>query len=97
MSVNWKVRFKNKVWLMGFLSVIITFVYTILGMLDIYPEFTKNQTVQIVDSVLTFLTLIGVIVDPTTNGLGDSERALGYDEPYADSEESKADGSSEID
>lgn len=97
MSLNWKVRFKNKVWLMGFISVIVTFVYTILGMLDIYPEFTKNQTIEVVNSILTFLTLIGVIVDPTTNGFGDSERALGYDEPYADSEDSKTDGSSEID
>ena len=28
--------------------------------------------------------LIGVIVDPTTAGLGDSERATGYAEPWDD-------------
>ena len=40
---------------------------------------------QLVNQVLTFLGLIGVIVDPTTAGLGDSERAMGYMEPWDDS------------
>ncbi len=39
------------------------------------------------EPVLTFLGLIGVIVDPTTAGLGDSERALGYVEPWDDNRE----------
>ena len=41
---------------------------------------------QLLNQVLTFLGLIGVIVDPTTAGLGDSERAMGYAEPWADEE-----------
>ena len=36
---------------------------------------------RFIRSVLTILGLIGVIVDPTTAGLGDSERILGYEEP----------------
>lgn len=84
MKVNWKVRFKNTVWLMSFFSAIITFVYTMLGMFDIYPEITKNDVGEIINSVLMFLSLIGVITDPTTNGLGDSMRALGYDTPWVD-------------
>ena len=36
------------------------------------------------NQVLTFLGLIGVIVDPTTAGLGDSERAMEYTEPWDD-------------
>lgn len=37
-----------------------------------------------VNQVLTFLGLIGVIVDPTTAGLRDSEQAMGYEEPWDD-------------
>ena len=37
--------------------------------------------------ILTFLGLNGVVVDPTTAGLGDSERAMGYVEPWDDNEE----------
>ena len=38
----------------------------------------------ILSACLTFLGLIGVLVDPTTAGIGDSERAMGYDEPWKD-------------
>lgn len=84
MKLNWKVRFRNKTWLTSFLAAIVTFAYTILGMFDIYPEVTRNDVGEIINSLLMFLSLIGVIVDPTTSGLGDSMRALSYEEPYVD-------------
>ena len=84
MKINWKVRFKNKVWLGSFLSLIVGFVYSMLALFDVFPSVTQNLVVQMLNQVLTFLGLIGVIVDPTTAGLGDSERALGYDEPWDD-------------
>jgi phi LC3 family holin len=84
MKINWKVRFKNAVWLASFIGVILSFVYTILEMFDIVPTISKNTLVQAAKQVLTFLTLIGVIQDPTTNGLGDSQRALSYEEPWKD-------------
>jgi len=89
MKVNWKVRFKNKVWLTMFFSTIITFVYTILGMLDIAPHITQNTALSIVNEALMMLSLIGVIIDPTTSGIGDSERALGYEEPWVDEDVSE--------
>ena len=82
MKLNWKVRFKNKVWLGSFLSLIIGFIYSILALFDVYPEVTQSLVMQLMNQVLTMLGLIGVIVDPTTAGLGDSERALGYEVPY---------------
>ena len=84
MKLNWKVRFKNKVWLGSFLSLIVGFVYSMLALFDVFPQVTQNLVVQLLNQVLTFLGLIGVIVDPTTVGLGDSERALGYEEPWDD-------------
>lgn len=84
MKVNWKVRFKNKTWLGMFLSLIIGFIFNLLKMFDIVPVVTENSIMQLVSQVLTFLGLIGVLVDPTTAGIGDSERALSYDEPWVD-------------
>ena len=49
-----------------------------------YGNVTENLVMNIAGQVLTFLGLIGVIVDPTTAGVGDSERALGYEEPWED-------------
>ena len=84
MKLNWKVRFKNKFWLGSFLSLIVGFVYSMLTLFDVFPTVTENQILQMINQVLTLLGLIGVIVDPTTAGLGDSERAMGYTEPWAD-------------
>ena len=84
MKLNWKVRFKNKVWLGSFCSLIIGFVYSLLALFDVFPAVTQNLVVQLLNQVLTFLGLIGVIVDPTTAGIGDSERAMGYEVPWKD-------------
>lgn len=84
MKLNWKVRFKNKVWLGSFLSLIVGFVYSMLALFDVFPEVTQSLVLQLMNQVLTFLGLIGVIVDPTTAGIGDSERAMGYEEPWDD-------------
>ena len=82
--INWKVRFKNRIWLGSFLSLIISFVYSMLGMFDIFPDVTRNSVMELLNQILTFLGLIGVLVDPTTAGLEDSERAMGYEEPWTD-------------
>ena len=84
MKLNWKVRFKNKVWLGSFLSLIVGFVYSMLALFDVFPEVTQSLVLQLMNQVLTFLGLIGVIVDPTTAGIGDSERAMTYVEPWDD-------------
>ena len=84
MKLNWKVRFKNKVWLGSFLSLIVGFVYSMLALFDVFPEVTQSLVLQLLNQVLTFLGLIGVIVDPTTAGLEDSDRAMSYAEPWDD-------------
>ena len=66
----------------SFLSLIVGFVYSLLSLFDIFPEVTESLVLQLLNQVLTFLGLIGVIVDPTTAGVGDSERAMGYETPY---------------
>ena len=42
---------------------------------------------QLLNQILTFLGVIGVLVDPTTAGIGDSERAMRYEEPWDDNRE----------
>ena len=86
-KINWKVRFKNKVWLASFISLIVGFIFSLLALFDVYPKVTQNLILQICDQVLTFLGLIGVIVDPTTAGINDSNRAMSYEEPWDDNKE----------
>ena len=87
MKLNWKVRFRNKTWLTMFLSLIVGFVFNILRLFDVAPAVTESLVMNIIGQVLTFLGLIGVIVDPTTAGVEDSNRAMTYVEPWKDEEE----------
>lgn len=84
MKINWKVRFKNKVWLTMFISLIIGFVFNMLKLFDVVPIVTENTVTTIAAQVLEFLGLIGVLVDPTTAGISDSNRAMTYVEPWND-------------
>lgn len=92
MKVNWKVRFKNKLWLGSFISAILAIVYTILDILGVFPTMTESHLSRLIEAVLLLLSLMGVIVDPTTAGFNDSNRACNYTEPWNDNFESQEDG-----
>ena len=81
MRINWKVRFKNKTWLITFLIAVLAFVYQILGMFDVVPPVTQDMATQLISAVINILVAIGVVIDPTTAGAGDSQQAMTYNEP----------------
>ena len=81
MRINWRVRFKNKSWLVSFLTVILAFVYQVLGMFGIVPAVTQDMAAQLAMAVINVLVAVGVVIDPTTAGAGDSDRAMTYGKP----------------
>ena len=90
-KINWRVRFKNKVFLAAFASLCISFIYGMLDLFDVVPGLPEGRLIELVQSTLAVLGLVGVIADPTTAGLGDSERALGYEEPWTDTHDGDSD------
>ena len=78
MKINWKVRLRNKTWLASVLALMVSFVYDLLAMLDILPPLSEDWLLSLMQTLLTLLTALGVVIDPTTDGAGDSDRALGY-------------------
>ena len=82
--INWKVRFKNGPFLLSFLTVIVAFVYQLLGLLEIVPKVTQDDTMQFVLLIVNALGAFGIIVDPTTSGTSDSQRAMTYHSPRDD-------------
>lgn len=81
MKINLKVRFKNPVFWLTVIPALVTFVYTVLGAVGVVPAVSEDMIVNIITALISALTTIGVLVDPTTKGVGDSERALNYTEP----------------
>lgn len=81
LKINWKLRLKNKTSLVSLIACIVAFVYQILAIFDIVPSVTEEVIMQFVSLLINILVTLGVIVDPTTSGIKDSVRAMGYKEP----------------
>lgn len=82
MRINWKVRLKNKVWLTTMAAAIISVCYQILEIAGITPAIPKEQILDLITLLLTIFAGLGIIVDPTTDGAGDSDRAMSYEQDY---------------
>lgn len=81
MKINWKLRIKNKTTLAALLACTVAFIYQILGILGVTAPITEDQVSQIIGVLINILVGVGVLVDPTTVGAGDSNKALTYKEP----------------
>lgn len=82
MKINWNLRLQNKATLAALAATMLAFAYQLCGIFSIVPPVSQDSLLQLVGIVLNILVALGVVTDPTTSGLSDSARALGYDEPY---------------
>ena len=71
MKIDIKTRLKNKTFLLGFTSSIVTFVYQMLGMFDVVPTISQDQIINLTSIVINILVGLAVVVDPTTEGISD--------------------------
>lgn len=81
MKINWKVRLQNKTWLLAMLAAVVGFVYQVCGLCGIMPPISEDMATQAVGMLANILVALGIIVDPTTTGVADSQQALKYDKP----------------
>lgn len=79
--INWKLRFQNKTVLCAIIAQIAAIVYVALGFIGIVPTITEDAIVAFCYMVVELLVLLGVVTDPTTKGVTDSEQAMTYEQP----------------
>lgn len=82
MKINWKLRLQNKATLTAIVLSLISLIYQVLGLFNIIPPISESEVVNIVGMIINLLVLLGVVIDPTTEGIDDSIRAMNYEEPY---------------
>lgn len=87
MNINWKVRIKNPVFWVTVIPGIVSVIYQILTIFGVTPSITENVIVDGLLALVSALTTVGVLVDPTTKGISDSKQAMGYDKPKVDKTE----------
>jgi len=84
--INWRVRFNNEKFWLAFLPALGLLLSLLLDLFGVQYDFGEivNQLIAIVKAVFALLAILGVTNDPTTAGLGDSKRAMTYEEPWQD-------------
>ncbi len=85
-KINWLVRVKNRAFWLAIIPAVLILIQTVGAVFGISFDLGDlgNKLVDVVNAVFVVLAILGVVNDPTTAGLSDSERALQYDEPKED-------------
>jgi phi LC3 family holin len=86
--INWKVRFQNKSWVVAFISQLLLIAQIIIAGLNSLgvvhfqlTDKTINDVISCANGLFIVLSMLGIVQDPTTKGLSDSEHALKYEKP----------------
>ena len=89
MTVNWLVRFKNKNFWLSLIPSVLLLVQAVAAVFGYTLDLGDfgNKLLAVVNAVFAVLVVLGVVNDPTTDGLSDSNRAMTYEEPYKDGDE----------
>ena len=72
LKIDLKRRFTNKTFIASFVAVLILLVQQ-LGLGQYLPE----NLMEVVNTFLLLLTMLGVVTDPTTDGVSDSQAVQG--------------------
>ena len=83
MKINWKVRIKNKVFWLAFIPAMLMLIKTVANVfgLEIDLHVVETNLLGVVEAVFVLLGIMGIVTDPTTKGVSDSEQALTYEKP----------------
>lgn len=93
LKINWKVRFRNRLWVVGFISQLFILAEILLvgahaaGITDwqLTEEF-KGWVLAVVNAIFGLLATLTHVQDPTTEGMEDSRQAMRYEKPRDDSQ-----------
>ncbi|WP_239256901.1 phage holin [Listeria ilorinensis] len=80
MKINWKIRFQNKTWVVALFAALFFVLQSILAVFGLHWDYT-NLLERFVTLISAVFALMGLVIDPTTAGPGDSQQALGYQVP----------------
>jgi phi LC3 family holin len=86
MKINWKVRLKNKTFWLAIVPALLLVVQTVASLFGYAWDFVvlNQQIAAVINAVFAVLAVLGVVTDPTTAGMTDSDRAMTYEKPKED-------------
>ncbi len=85
-KINWVVRIKNKQFWLSLIPAVLLLVQVVAAVFGYTLDLGDlgNKLLAVVNALFAVLAILGVVNDPTTAGLKDSSRAMGYIAPKED-------------
>ena len=83
MKINWIVRLKNKAFWLSIIPAVLLLIQAVVDVVGYHLDFgdISEKLIAVVNAVFVVLSILGIVVDPTTADFGDSTRALTYTTP----------------
>lgn len=81
--INWKVRIKNKNFWIAVIPAVLLLVQVVAKVFGFELDLGEvgNNLLAVIDAVFAVLSILGIVADPTTQGISDSDLAMSYDTP----------------
>ena len=85
-NVNWIVRIKNKNFWISLIPAVLLLVQVVAAVFGFTLELGElgDKLLAVVNALFAVLTILGIVTDPTTAGVGDSKLAMTYTKPKED-------------
>ena len=92
MKINWTVRLKNKAFWLALIPALALVAQAVAALFGytINLETLVGKIQAVINAVFAVLAILGIVVDPTTDGIEDSTRAMSYDVPWNDEAHAQA-------
>ena len=83
MKINWMVRIKNKNFWLSLIPAVLLLIQVIAAVFGFTLDLGDlgNKLLAVVNALFAVLAILGIVTDPTTAGVSDSNQALSYAEP----------------
>ena len=83
MNINWTVRIKNKAFWVALIPAVLLLIQVVAAVFGFTLDLGDlgNKLLDVVNALFSVLVILGIVTDPTTDGVGDSTQALTYTEP----------------
>lgn len=84
--INWKVRIKNKLFWLAIIPAILLLIQAAAAVFGYSLDFTNlgERLSALVEAIFSVLAILGIVADPTTKGISDSQLAMTYTKPKED-------------
>ena len=83
MKINWIVRIKSKNFWLALIPAVLLLIQVVAAAFGFTLDLGDlgNKLLAVVNAAFAVLAILGIVVDPTTEGVSDSTQALTYTEP----------------